>query len=440
MRERSTGEQRFALRPVDAALSRLGTVKSRRLLYALCAGIVILLLWAAWAEVDEVARAMGQIVPSQRVQVIQHLEGGILREVLAHEGQLVNKGDVLLRLDNESADSRLRDGKTRVLELKASMARLEGRFSGTAAVWPEEVSADQALLNRHKSLLDSERRIDAAELAVLETQQRLRVEEMQEQEERQTQMQKSLVLATRQRDAVVSLVRNKAYSEVEFMNLEQKVQSLAGELATLVRTIPRMRTAAEEAANRLDMHKSEKERSLRAEIHQMGAELSSITEELSAVRDRVTRMELRSPVRGIIKKVHMTTSGAVVRPGETIMDVVPLDDTLLVEARVNPMDIAFLYPGQAARVRLTAYDASLYAPLDATLEQISADTLEGTSGERFYQVKLRLHGSPINTQGKALPVLPGMMATVDILTGKKTVLAYILKPLLKARHEALRER
>lgn len=443
MSDRNAQTRHFALRPMDAALVRMAGVHSQRLLYALCAGVTALILWAAWAEVDEVARATGQVVPSQRVQLIQHLEGGILREMVVHEGQIVNRGDVLLRLDNESADSRLRDSQTRSLELKAAMARLEARLarsSDEAPKWPAEVAAKTLLVERHAALLDSERGMDQAELVVLRTQARLRHEEVQEQEVRQEQMAKSHALAVRQRDAVIPMVRNRAYSEVEFMNLEQKVQSLAGELATLERTLPRMRTSAEEAEGRLRMHQSEKTRAVRAEIHQMGAELASITEELSTVRDRVTRMELRAPVRGIIKKVHLATTGAVVRPGETILDIVPLDDTLLVEARVSPTDIAFLYPGQIARVRLTAYDASLYAPLDAHLEQISADTLEAPTGERFYLVKLRLSSAPHSAQGQALPVLPGMMASVDILTGKKTVLDYILKPLLKARQEALRER
>lgn len=426
---------------MDAALARMDRVPSRRLLYGVCVGVAALLLWAAVAEVDEVARAMGQVVPSQRVQVVQHLEGGIVRDILVREGQLVARGDLLAHLDNESADSRFRDGQTRILELKASMARLEARIlHEPAPVWPQDVQAQTALMERHTALLESELRKDEAEIAVLVTQERLRQQEVREQEERQTQMRKSLEMVTRQRDTVAPLVRNKAYSAVDYMNLEQKVQTLAGELATLEYTIPRLRTAAEEAGRRLRMQESERERALRAEIHQMNAELSSLTEELSAARDRVSRMELRSPVRGLIKKVHIGTAGAVARPGETILDIVPLDDTLVVEARVNPTDIAFLYPGQKALVRLTAYDASLYKPLNATLEHIGADTLEAPTGERYYMVKLHLTDMPTSSKGETLPVLPGMMASVDILTGKKTVLNYVLKPILKAQQEALRER
>mgnify|MGYP002607367683 CR=1 FL=1 len=201
-----------------------------------------------------------------------------------------------------------------------------------------------------------------------------------------------------------------------------------------------LRIAAEEAKQRLTLRKAEMEAEINAEISKRRTELNSLKETLAAGGDRVTRTELKSPVRGTVKQIYINTVGGVVKPGEAIMEIVPLDDTLLVEARVRPADVAFLHPGQKAMVKISAYDFSIYGGLEADLEQISADTIEDKRGEFFYLVKVRTHKNAISYRKEQLPIIPGMVTTVDILTGKKTVLDYILKPILKARQNALRER
>jgi adhesin transport system membrane fusion protein len=218
---------------------------------------------------------------------------------------------------------------------------------------------------------------------------------------------------------------------------------LGGELSTVRQTIPRLKTAAEEAEQRIEELILTKKAEVSSELNQAKAELKSVTETLFAGTDRVRRTEVRSLVRGTVKELKHNTVGGVIRPGEDIVEIVPLDDTLLIEAKIRPADIAFLRPGQEATVKITAYDFSIYGGLTAKLERISADTIrddEDQRGERFYRAYLRTDRNTLAHHGEELPIIPGMTATVEILTGKKSVLDYVLKPILKARDRALTER
>lgn len=263
---------------------------------------------------------------------------------------------------------------------------------------------------------------------------------MEEQIARKRQLDRSLALAMEQRNIAYPLMQRKNYSRVDFLALEQKVVSLQGDIESLAASIPKTQAAAKEAEQRIAFRKAELDAAITEEINKRRVELTSLRETLAAGGDRVTRTEVRSPVRGTVKQIYLHTAGGVVKPGEPIMEVVPLDDTLLVEARVRPADVAFLHPGQKAMVKISAYDFSVYGGLEGTLEQISADTIEDKRGDFYYLVKVRTPKTSIVYHEEELPIIPGMMATVDILTGKKTVLDYILKPILKARQNALRER
>jgi adhesin transport system membrane fusion protein len=229
-------------------------------------------------------------------------------------------------------------------------------------------------------------------------------------------------------------------AEAQAADLADAKTTAKGELDTLDVSIPRAEAAASEAEHRIALRRAELDAALMDEMNKRSIELASLRESLSAGSDRVTRTELRSPVRGTVKQIYINTVGGVVKPGESIMEIVPLNDTLLVEARVRPQDVAFLHPGQKAMVKVSAYDFSIYGGLDGVLEQISADTIEDKRGEFYYLVKVRTPRTAIEHNGESLPIMPGMMTTVDILTGKKTVLDYLLKPILKAKQNALREK
>ena len=419
--------------------------RGRRMAYIMSTTILVMmlgfLLWAKLAVLDEVTRGFGKVIPSQRVQEIQNLEGGILSEIYVHEGQVVEKDTLLCRLRNEQAASFFRDAKTKALEHQAAIARL------SAVVEEHEPVFDDELKQSSPQLVEDQQRIYTAqkqqldiELSVLRDQYEQKQSEVTEMEGRRRQLLKSLEVAEKQRNIAKPLVEKHIHSELDYLALEQKVLELKGDVDALTLGIPRVKRAAKEALSRVDQRKAEYRSEALEEINQRRRELLSIQETLSAGGDRVTRTDMRSPVKGVIKHILINTQGGVVQPGESIMEIVPLDDTLLVEANVKPSDIAFLHPQQKAMVKITAYDFSIYGGLEGTVENISADTILNDRGENFYLVKVRTKSNSIVYRGERLPIMPGMTAQVDILTGKKSVLAYLLKPILKAKQNALRER
>jgi adhesin transport system membrane fusion protein len=227
---------------------------------------------------------------------------------------------------------------------------------------------------------------------------------------------------------------------MEYLGIQQRVVELQGQIEMLAASIPKAKAAADEFLQRIASRRAEQHTAIADEINKRRLELSSLRESLSAGSDRVTRTELRTPVRGTVKQIYINTIGGVVKPGESIMDIVPLDDTLLVEARVIPKDVAFLRPGQDAMVKVSAYDFSIYGGLEGKLESISADTIEDKRGNYYYLVKVRTQKTALVYHNETLPIIPGMVVTSDIMIGKKTVLDYLLKPILKAKQNALRER
>ncbi|MBQ7586279.1 MAG: HlyD family type I secretion periplasmic adaptor subunit [Desulfovibrionaceae bacterium] len=442
---------------VDAALARRPRFGVRILSLTVALMFLVLTVWSAFASLDEVTHAEGSVVGSQRTQTIQNLEGGILRSILVHEGQIVEKNMVLAQLDNELAESSYRDAINKTMENILAIDRLEAELKGVEPQFPKDLNmwvakivghypdrrtidrATQIVLDQTNAWKSRNVQLNA-DIEVLKSQYEQRMHEVDEQTARKVQLDKSLVLAVRQRDTALNLVRHNNFSRLEFIGLEQKVVDLQGQIDQLTASIPKAQAAAEESKQRIASRKAEQQADISAEINKRRLELISLRETLAAGGDRVTRTELRSPVRGTVKQIYINSVGGVVKPGESIMDVVPLDDTLLVEAKVTPRDVAFLRPGQEAIVKVSAYDFNIYGGLEGKLESISADTIEDKRGDYYYIVKIRTPKTKIVYHNENLPIIPGMMVTADILIGKKTVLDYLLKPILKAKQNALRER
>ncbi len=442
---------------VDAALARRPRFGVRALSVTVAVMFVCLLIWAAFAKIDEVTHAEGQVVGSQRTQTIQNLEGGILRSVQVHEGQIVEKGDVLAQLDNELAESSYRDAVNKAMENSLAIIRLEAELKDQRPVFPEDLrgwaaklighAVDDSTLARARQIIrDQENAWQSrqnqlnAEIEVLKSQYEQRRRDVEEQAARKTQLDRSLALSIEQRDTAYALVQRNNFSRMEYLGLQQKVVELQGQIDMLAASIPKAQAAADESRQRIASRRAEQNAAITEEINKRRLELNSLRETLSAGSDRVTRTELRTPVRGTVKQIYINTVGGVVKPGEPIMDIVPLDDTLLVEAKVSPKDVAFLRPGQDVMVKVSAYDFSIYGGLEGKLESISADTIEDKKGNYHYLVKVRTQKTAITYHNEVLPIIPGMIVTADILIGKKTVLDYLLKPILKAKQNALRER
>jgi membrane fusion protein, adhesin transport system len=428
----------------EAALRRRGSRFASLLTMATFICVVSLLTWAHFAVLDEVTRGQGTVIPSSKTQVIQNLEGGILAEILVQEGDIVEPGDILVRIDNTVAEANFRDAESQRFVLLATVARLEAELAGRDLDMPQEVrDKAPAAADDQEALFTLRQNQLAAQTRVLESQASQRKQEIAEMGTKRTQLERNLELARQENSITEPLVKKGVLPRLDLIRIQRQIADLEGQLATVRQSIPRLQTAAAEAEQRIDelilTHKAE----VSDELNKAKADLKSISETLFAGSDRVKRTEVRSLVRGTVKELKHNTIGGVIRPGEDIVEIVPLDDTLLIEAKIRPRDIAFLHPGQKATVKITAYDFSIYGGLDADLERISADTIrddETRDGERFFRVYLRTKTNSLLHQGKELPIIPGMTATVEILTGKKTVLDYLLKPLLKARDQALRER
>jgi len=426
---------------VEAAIRRRGHRFAYILTITAFLFFGVFIAWANFAELDEVTRGNATIIPSSKTQVIQNLEGGILAEILVREGDIVERGDILVRIDNTSAQANFRDARTRHRALLAKVARLEAELSGEPLDFPEEVLANAPELAADEGATYSARHSQfEAQVAVLQAQVRQRQQEIQETESRRTQAGRSLGLAREEYAITAPMVQKNLMPKVDLLRIEREISDLEGEIGTLKHTLPRLEQAVQEAKQRVAEFEFTTKVQISDELSQAKAELKSVSEMLTAGQDRVVRTEVRSPVRGTIKQIKHNTVGGVIQPGQDILEIVPLDDTLLVEAQVRPADIAFLRPGQDATIKVTAYDFSIYGGLKAKLEQISADTIKDEQGESFYRVYLRTAQNTLVHQGKELPIIPGMTASVEILTGQKTVLDYILKPILKARDRALKER
>ncbi len=399
-------------------------------------------VWANYAVLDEVTRGEGTIIPSSRTQVIQNLEGGILAEILVHEGDIVETGDVLVRIENTLAQANLEDARSQYLTLLATEARLLAEIEAK-----DEVAFPPAVLDEaptvaadQQRLFNARKRQLNAQVSVLKSQATQRKQEVAEMASRRRQLEQSLSLARDEMAITAPLVQKGVMPRIELIRIERQVADLEGEIRTIRTAIPRLQSAQEEANQRIEEMQLTVQTEASDELNSTRAELKSISQSLFAGQDRVTRTAVVSPVRGTVKDMKINTVGGVIQPGQDIMEIVPLDDSLIVEARVRPADIAYLRPNQKAVIKVSAYDFSIYGGLTAKLVRISADTIKDEQGESFYHVYLRTEENSLRHRGETLPIIPGMTVTAEILTGEKSVLDYLLKPILKAKDSALRER
>tara|TARA_R110002050_G_scaffold57423_3_gene129042 strand:+ start:182853 stop:184184 length:1332 start_codon:yes stop_codon:yes gene_type:complete len=406
--------------------------------------IIFFLVAAWWAYVtslDEVTRGEGKVIPSSKIQVIQNLEGGILADVLVTEGQIVERDQVLLKIDDTRFSSSVRETELKYYELLARSTRLKAESDGVDFIVPEEViSASPALAGNERSLYLSRQRELKSAIEVLELQQAQRRQELVERRAKQSQLAEGYELSNKELKMSEPLVDVGVISEVEVLRLKRTVNQLYGEMEANRLAIPRAQSALNEAQQKVLEQTIQFKTDAASQFSEVNAELSRTKETIFSAKDRVTRTQVRAPLKGTIKQLKINTVGGIIQPGMDLLEIVPIEDNLLIEAKIRPADIAFLRPGQEAMVKLTAYDFSIYGGLPAKLERISADTIKDDKDESFYLIYLRTDKNYIDHKNVKLNIIPGMTTTVDILTGKKTVLDYLLKPILKAQNEALRER
>ncbi len=429
------------LSDVNAAVLMGARRSSHVILWASALFVVVALIWAAFATLDEVTTGVGKVIPSAKLQIIQNLEGGILSELYVKEGQTVAKGQELMRLDDTRFASNFRENELKYMSLLAKAARLQAEVAQQPYKAPDEVMKHHPEIAQREQLLYTSQQSELQSSVQVMQQQKVQAQQqLSETRSHKAQLERSYALLRRELTMSEPLAKSGAISEVELLRLRRNVNDLKGEMDASSLAIPRLESSISEVDHKIDELKITFRTKAQSQLNETQSDLSALSENIRSDKDRVTRTLIRSPVRGIVKQLKVTTIGGIVQPGMDMAEIVPLDGTLLVEARIRPKDIAFLHPGQEAMVKLTAYDFSIYGGMKAKLELISADTITDPKGESFYIIRVRTDRDYLGSKSKPLKIIPGMTAVVDILTGHKTVLDYLLKPILKAREYSLRER
>lgn len=410
------------------------------LLLAMVAFVVAAIVWAGRARVDEVAVGAGRVIPTSQVQVVQNLEGGIVSALMIAEGDLVEAGQVLSRIDDTTFASSFRENRARYLGFLASVARLEAEVEGKPVMFPADLAEEREVVANERALLDARRAELDASLDVSRRQEEQRRQDLLELQRRITGTDQRLALARQELAIMTPMVEQGVTPRVELLRVQRLVNELQQDLETARISVPKADAALAEAQRRQAERRAAFRSAAQQDLNTQRVQLRALQETLTSVRDRVARTELKSLVRGIVQRVKVNTIGGVIKPGDDLIEIVPLDDALLVEARIRPSDIAFLRPGQSAQVKLTAYDYATYGILPGKLEYISADTIVDEQGQSYYRIRVRTETNHLGTADKPLHIIPGMVAQVDVVTGNKMVLEYLLKPVIRARNNALRER
>ncbi|GKQ49734.1 HlyD family type I secretion periplasmic adaptor subunit [Bradyrhizobium sp. Ce-3] len=393
---------------------------SRMLLWTSCALLATFVVWAHFAVLDEVKRGTGRVVPSRQMQVVQSLEGGIVGDILVREGDIVQQGQSLMRIEDTKFASEFGEIRERRAAMTARVARLDAEARGRSELsFPDDLDKMvPAAVATETSVFKMRGQKVAQDIDVLNQQV--------------TRLSGSLKLLEREQTLTRKLYDQKVVPEIEMLRLDRQATEMKGQLAEAQSKIANITASFRSQADE-DLAKSR-------------ADLAVLDENIKSAQDRVRRTDLKAPVHGIVNKLNISTIGAVVQPGANLMDIVPLDDTLLVEGRIRPQDIAFIRPDQDAVVKISAYDSSVYGHLKGKVERISADTIVDDKAEKterqetFYRVMVRTDKNHLGTEQHPLPIIPGMVTTVEVLTGEKSVLDYIIKPARLLRDEALRER
>ncbi|MEH0689075.1 HlyD family type I secretion periplasmic adaptor subunit [Vibrio cholerae] len=438
----------------------LNTPSSARImLWVMVLFFILAGVWASWAQIDQVTVGQGKVVPSSQVQIVQNLEGGLVKEILVREGQIVQKGQQLLLIDDTRFRSDFREREQQVANLTASVLQLSASITSVEvneefddSNWQSNVQLDFSklafppILEERQPQLVARQRAEYRQdlnnlrnqISVIDQQVKQKQQDLVEIQARVRNLRDSYDFARKELEITEPLAEEGVVPRIELLKLQRQVNDTRRELTSSELKVPVLRASIRESMlARIDA--AQKFRSEQQEkLNDAQDRLSSLSESTVGLEDRVNRTIVTSPVTGTVKTLNFNTVGGVIQPGMDIVEIVPSEDTLLVEAKIAPQDIAFLRPDLNAIVKFSAYDFTKYGGLEGSLEHISADTTTDEEGNSFYLVRVRTSETSLN-KDESLPVIPGMTVSVDIITGKRTVLEYLLKPIMSAKSNALKE-
>ena len=423
-------------------LDRGPALAARIFVSALAVLLLLILLWMAFAKLDISVQAMGQVIPSSRIQLVQSLEGGIVREIAVREGEQVKKGDLLAYIENLQYDAELGEGQQNRWAKEAAISRLDAELDGREPSFSPEIRKNApGLLAEQQTLWMSRRRERDALLETVQRQIAQRQEELAEAKSRAGSLSSMLSQARESLAIEQKLMEQGAGAKADFLRAQLEVTRLQGDLDAARIAVPRIQAAILESKSRaaevVSRYRAESSR----ERSQLESELSALAEQITASKDRVARREIRAQSDGVVNRLLISTVGGVAKSGETIMELVPVKDTLLISTRVKPSDIAFIHPGQTAIVRISAYDPSIFGTLEARVVRVGADAiLDERQQQQYFEVFLETDRNYLGKPEEKLMISSGMPADASIRTGKRSVMEYLLKPVVKTLDKSLRER
>ena len=426
---------------LDAATRLRPTTSAMVMLFSIMALVVFALIWAGVSKVEQRTRGQGQVVPTQEIQVLQSLEGGILAEILVQEGDQVKKDQVLLRISDVQFSSEERGTESKFLSLSAKKARLQAESSGEDFVMPPEITEKSPqIATNERSLFESRQRELKNAYAILDDRISKASAELSEVGAQINRLYQSRKQLQEELTLTKQIVAQRAVPKLEEMRLQREVDDISGQVNALAEKKKGLEAEVEvskkEKAAQDDKFRSQ----ALGELNEVETEMAGLQEDLKSIGDRVYRTELRSPVDGIVNKIALKTIGGVVEPAMRLVEIVPMDDELKIVARVAANDIAFLHPGQEVKVKITAYDTAKYGTLTGKLVRIAANSVADKDGKIFFEIEVRTDKNYLGTDKNPLPITPGMVAQAEVVTGKHSILEYLLKPILRARSVAFTER
>ncbi|MES2905708.1 MAG: HlyD family type I secretion periplasmic adaptor subunit [Pseudomonadota bacterium] len=429
---------------VSAAVYEETPRRAKHLLYAIAALLLTFLIWSCFAQLEQVARGEGQVIPSSKTQVVQSLEAGIIKGISAQAGDSVKKGQMLLQIDDTGFSSSLGELRAKEAALLGQVQRLRVEISDTTAsslTFPDDFTKRAPnIVQNELQLFQARRKNLNNQISILE--ERLRQKELQliETQKNIDRLQRTLDISQSELDLKLPLAAKGVIPKTQILQLQREMSDISGQLDVAKQSMPRLEAAMRESKQQIEEQILTFRQTAQGDLNERLSDLSVVQESLKAAKDKVFRTDIRSPVDGIVNKLNITTVGGVIKPGETLLEIVPLEDNLLIEARIAPKDIAFITAKQKAMVKITAYDFSIYGGLDGTVERVSPNSsYDEISRQYYYIVTVKTSAARLTKGKEELPIIPGMVASVDIITGKRSVFNILTKPISKARYEALRE-
>jgi len=426
---------------LSAAVEEQTPRKMRWALYFWGTAVLIFILWASFTEIDEITRGQGKVVPSGENRIVQNLEGGIVKKIYVKVGDSVHKGQALLKIDNKKSESQLDATSIKLLELKAKIARLQAEAEGKPFTVSEELEKKMPLfIANERSLYESRQKQIRAKVDALKDKRLQKEHELKETKERITHLERTNALIDEEVKMMGPMVKQGVKSKVAYMKLQREQSQIKSDLDSARNALPRIEAAISEIENNIKEANITFRNQAKEELNEAIAEKLRVKESAEALSDQVDRTIVRSPINGVIQKLFINTVGGVIQPGEDLVEIVPTDDVLWLEVKIKPSDIAFIYPGQKAVVKVSAYDFAIYGSLEGEVVHISADTSKDEKDNVYYTIHIKTNKNYLGSEANPMKIIPGMTVSVDIMTGKKTVMDYILKPILKAKQYTFTER